>query len=235
MRLVPTLARLAALWLILAVGAADRASAEPADDDISALQPSMVDALTSSGLIGRGEPFAAFSWTLETKRPARAPRRVREQFAGTPPGAPAGLSPMVRETLAPTQRPARLGVSVRGLALIQPDDTEPDIGVQGLRMPLEQGARFRLDFEEEGSSLSQDCVAGSLVPGSSVHPAIPGDARTIDCSGRGRYQGIPVRVSARVLYFVSLGVFLDAEQRIETPVGALRSGTRVLSFEMAKR
>lgn len=235
MRLVPTLARLAAFWLLLVVGATGRAGAGPADDDIAALQPSMVDALTSSGLIGRGEPFAAFSWVLETKRPARALRRVREYFAGTPPGAPTGLSPMVRETLAPKPRPARLGVSVRGLALIQPDDTEPDIGVQGLRLPLEQGARFRLDFEEDGSSLSQDCVAGSLVPGSSVHPEIPGQARAIDCSGQGSYHGVPVRVFARVLYFVSLGVFLDVEQRIETPVGSLRSGTRVLSFEMAKR
>jgi hypothetical protein len=33
---------------------------------------------------------------------------------------------------------------------------------------------------------------------------------------------------------VRLGVFLEVEQRIDSPLGRLRGGTRVISFEMAK-
>src|SRR5690606_39040490 len=109
------------------------------------------------------------------------------------------------------------------------------VRVEGLALPLEQGARFRLDYDEDGSSLTQTCIVGALVPASSVHPAIPGSARAIDCAGRGRYHGIPARVTARVVYFVALGVFLDLDQRIEAPIGHLRGGTRVLSFEMGAR
>lgn len=205
----------------------------PGEGAIAALPASLLQELSTAGLIGRGEPVAAFAWTLEAKRPARAPRRTQERFAGTPPGAPAGLSPVVRETLSPTRRPPRAAVSVRGLMLVHADDTESEVRVHGLALPLEQGAQFRLDYDDDSSSLSQDCVAGALVSAASVHPAIPGSARTIECSGRGRYHGIPVQVAARVVYLIRLGVFVDLEQRIDSPVGRLRSGTRVLSFEMA--
>jgi len=231
-----SIARILARVLVLglALGPGTGSAAPPAPDDIGSLPAVLLEALSSTGLIGRGEPVAAFDWTYETKRPARAPRRVRERFAGTPRGAPAGLSPIVRETLSPKPRPARLGVSVRGLALVQPDDTGLDVRVEGLVLPLDEGARFALAYDEDGSSLSQDCVVGALAPASRVHPAIPGNARSIECSGRGSYHGIPVRVTARVVYFPGLGVFLDIEQLIDSPIGRLRAGTRVLSFEMAK-
>jgi hypothetical protein len=200
---------------------------------IAALPGGLLEALAATGLIGRGDPVAAFAWTLENKRPARAARRLHERFAGTPQGAPAGLSPMQREVLGPEPRPPRAGVSVRGLTVVRPNDTEVDVRVRDLALPLREGSRFRLDYDEDGSSLSQECTVGGLVPASVVFASIPGEARDIACSGEGRYRGIPVQVSAKVAYFLRLGVFLVQEQRIDTPLGALRAGTRVLSFEMA--
>ncbi len=199
------------------------------------LPPALVETLSSAGLIGRGEPVAAFDWTLETRRPMRAPRRVRERFDGGGPELPPGLSPVVHETLAPKPRPARRGISVRGLTVVHPGDTVLDVQVQGLQLPLAAGAHFRLDYEEEGSSLSQDCVAGATRAASGVHPAMPGNARTIACDGRGHYHGIPVRVGATVLYLEQLGVFLQVEQHIDTPVGRLRGSTRIIDFEMPRR
>lgn len=223
-------------WLAIFVGVAmPRAdAATSADGDIAALPAALIETLTRTGLTGRGEPVAAFTWTLEIRRPARRPRQIRERFAGTARGAPLGLSPVVHETLSPKPRPARAGVSVRGLSIVHPGDDGLDVRVDGLSLPLVQGARFQLDFDEEGSSLSQTCIVGALRPATGVHPAIPGGARLIECSGRGSYHGVPVQVVATMLYFVRLGVFLELEQRIDSPLGRLRGGTRVLSFAMAK-
>lgn len=209
-------------------------AATSAEGDIATLPAALIDTLSRTGLTGRGEAVAAFTWTLETRRPARGPRQIRERYAGTPHGAPAGLSPVVHETLSPKPRPARAGVSVRGLTIVRPGDDGLDVRVDGLSLPLEQGAHFRLEFDDEGSSLSQTCIVGALRPAADVHPAMPGGARAIECSGNGSYHGVPVRAVATMLYFVRLGVFLELEQRIDSPLGRLRGSTRVLSFEMAK-
>lgn len=205
-----------------------------ADADLGSLPPGLLDSLAAAGLTGSGEPVAAFGWTLETRRPARGPRQIRERFAGSRPGLPLGLSPVVHETLGPKPRGPHQGLSVRGLTIVYPGDTVVDVDVAGLALPLRQGARFRLDYSGDGSSLSQQCVVGATVTASTVHPAMPGDARTIECSGRGRYHGIPVQVGATVMYLVRLGVFLEVEQRVDSPLGRLRGSTRVLSFEMGK-
>src|SRR5690606_23140476 len=156
--------RLAVAWLAFAMAAASAGAATQApapspwpEGNVEALPDVLVQALAKAGLIGRGEPVAAFTWTLEAKRPARAPRRTHERFAGTPPGAPAGLSPMLREHLSPKARPPRAGVSVRGLTVVRADDTGLDVVVDGLALPLEQGARFQLGYHEDGSSLAQSC------------------------------------------------------------------------------
>lgn len=240
MRAARSLACAGALCAGLAAGAVGAASAtgQPGAggaDGVAALSASLVGDLSASGLIGRGEPVAAFAWTLEHRRPLRASRRVHERYAGTPQGAPAGLSPVLRETVGPKPNPARAGISVRGLTVVHANDTGLDVRVEGLVLPLESGARFRLAYDEDGSSLAQECVVGGLAPATSVHPAIPGNARTIDCSGKGSYHGIPVGVAARVVYLVGLGVFVNLEQRIDSPFGPLRAGTRVLSFEAGKR
>lgn len=215
--------------------AAQVTGASPADAaDPATLPPALLEALSAAGLTGRGERVAAFDWTLEIRRPARGPRKIRERFAGSQPGLPLGLSPVLHETLSPRPRGPHRGVSVRGLTVVYPGDTVADVSVAELSLPLAPGARFRLDYAEEGASLSQACVVGASVPASSVHPAMPGNAWSIECSGRGRYHGIPVQAGATVLYFVRLGVFLEIEQRIDSPLGRLRGGTRVVSFEMAK-
>jgi hypothetical protein len=215
--------------------AAQVTGASPADAaDPASLPPALLEALSAAGLTGRGERVAAFDWTLEIRRPARGPRKIRERFAGSQPGLPLGLSPVLHETLSPRPRGPHQGLSVRGLTVVYPGDTVADVSVSELSLPLAPGARFRLDYAEDGASLSQACVVGASVPASSVHPAMPGSAWTIECSGRGRYHGIPVQAGATVLYFVRLGVFLEIEQRIDSPLGRLRGGTRVVSFEMAK-
>jgi len=231
-----------ALGLALCVGPAGAATPSPSPDaavsgqpGTASLPPALVDTLFSAGLIGRGEPVAAFDWILETKRPTRPPRRFRERFDGGRPGLPVGLSPVVHETLSPKPRGPRRGISVRGLTVVHPGDTVLDVQVQGLQLPLSPGARFRLDYDEDGSSLTQHCVVGATLAASTVHPAMPGSARSIECDGRGRYHGIPVRAGATVLYFEALGVFLQVEQHIDTPLGRLRGSTRVIDFEMATR
>lgn len=198
----------------------------------------LLDELRGSGLIGsHSEPVRAFSWSVVIRRPLRSPRRHREVFEGTPPGAPPGLSPMVRDELTPTGETRRTvrGVSVRGLMFVRPAERELDVRVVGLQMPLREGHRFRLEYVDEGGSLYEDCVVGGTVAASTVHPAIPGDARRIECSGRGDYHGIGLRVTARVVYLEIPGVFVGVEQAIESPIGRFRTGTDVVEFAMANR
>lgn len=206
--------------------------------EIRKLPVSLLQDLATTGLISssRGEPVAAFSWITETTRPGRSPRQRRESFAGTPPGTPFGLSPVLRQDLPEKpDKPARAGVSVRGLMTLHADDTGLDVQVGHLRLPLSEGARFVLAYREDDSELAQECVAGASEPAASLHAGIPGAVRRIECDGRGKYHGIGVRVSASVLYFESLGVFLNREQRIDTPLGRLRTTTRILQFERSVR
>lgn len=189
-----------------------------------------------SGLIGNHlEPMRAFTWSVVIRRPLRSPRRHREAFEGTPAGMLPGLSPMVREELTPageTRRTVR-GVSVRGLMFLRPSERELDVRVVDLRMPLREGHRFRIEYIDEGGSLSEDCVVGGTVAASTVHPAIPGAARRIECTGRGDYHGIGLRVTASVVYLEVPGVFVGVEQAIESPIGRFRTGTDIVEFAMA--
>lgn len=216
------------------------------------------EALTRAGLIGRAiDPVQAFSWTLESSRPARPPRWQRERFAGTPPGLTAGLSPIWREYLpgnpqeaasappgagsAPPASPPPAaasgpadGYSVRGLMIVHPGDSELPMHVAGLSLPLTEGARFRLDYNDDGASLSQTCTVGGSGPAANLYPTLPGEARTIACVGQGSYRGIPVRGGATVAYLPRLGVFLNVEQHIDSPLGRLRWATRIVNFEMTR-
>lgn len=202
------------------------------------LQPpaAVLAELTDAGLVGAGEPVAPFSWTLEVKRPMRDPRIVSERFLGSPGGAQSGLSPMLRHYGPEVPSPGghvRPVLSVRGLTTLRPGEERPDIVIKGLRLPLVEGAVFRLDWHDDGASLSQACTVADKVAASVLHPSIPGELRRIACEGDGRYKGIPVGVSASVLYLERLGVFLQASSTLRTPLGALRSETRIIDFSPA--
>lgn len=214
------------------------AAQSSASEEIRRLPVSLLQDLSSAGLISssRGEPVAAFTWVTETSRPGRSPRQRREIYAGTPPGTPNGLSPVLRQDLPERpDKPARPGVSVRGLMVVHPDDTSLEVQVGHLRLPLTDGARFVLAYREDDSELAQECVAAGTEPAAAVFAGLPGSVRRIECDGRGKYHGIGVRVSASVLYFEALGVFLNREQRIDTPLGRLRTATRIVSFEQPAR
>src|SRR5690606_36642491 len=89
-----TIARVPVAWLALGLCAGAAAAATPGswpEGDVASMPAALIETLAKAGVVGRGEPVAAFAWTLEAKRPARSPRRTRERFAGTPLGAPAGL------------------------------------------------------------------------------------------------------------------------------------------------
>lgn len=206
-------------------------------DPVVSIAPSLLEELRASGLVGTAEPVRAFTWTIVMTRPLRSPRRHRETFAGTPPGAPAGLSPMVREELSEDGRTKRTvrGVSVRGLVFVKAGDTSLDVRVRGLRMPLAQGQRFRIEYDDGDGALVEDCRVGGDVPASTVNASIPGAATRIDCAGTGRYKRIGVNVSATVVYLHEPGVFVGVEQAIDSPLGRLRSGVRVVSFAMGSR
>ncbi|HEY0878373.1 MAG TPA: hypothetical protein VGE10_07950 [Zeimonas sp.] len=208
----------------------------PEPDPVASIAASMLEELRVSGLIGTAEPVRPFAWTLVITRPLRSPRRHRETYAGTPAGAPAGLSPMVRDELDADGRTRRTvrGVSVRGLVFVKAGDTRLDVRVKGLRMPLRQGQRFRIEYDEGDGELAEDCRVGADVAASSVHPAIPGGATRIDCNGSGRYKRIRVDVSATVMYLHEPGVFVGVEQAIDSPLGRLRSGVQVVAFAMGR-
>lgn len=123
-------------------------------------------------------------------------------------------------------------VSARGLVHLKPGRTEPDTRIEGLRLPLSAGARFHLEYDDRSGRLVEDCVVGDDRAAATVHPAIPGLATQIDCSGTGRYMRIPVKVEATVLYLQEPGVFVSIAQEIHAPIGRLRSGTSIVDFSM---
>lgn len=228
----------AALLLLVALpGLIPGATASDADSR-SSLPAELLPArqllleLRSTGLAGSsGDPVAPFSWVLEKKRPGRSPKPVWETFEGSPAGPDAGLSPMVRR-YAPAEAGNRV-LSVRGLTTIRRTDESLDVEVEGLRLPFSDGASFRLRWhEDDKASLEQACSAGETGPASALHPALPGNARRIECSGDGRYRGIPVGVGATVFYLEQLGVFLETQVTIRSPLGPLRSTTRITDFSM---
>lgn len=225
-------ARVAAGSFALACGlAAQWVAAAPVD----AIAPPLLEELHDSGLIGgAAQPVRPFTWTVVLTRPLRSPRRQRETYAGTPPGAPVGLSPMVRDELteAGTIRRTVRGVSVRGLVFVKPGDTSLEVRVHDLKMPLATGQRFRIEYDEDGGELAEDCRVDVEVAAATIHPSIPGRATRIECRGSGRYRRIPVRVSATVMYLHAPGVFVGVEQAIDSPLGRLRSGVRVVEFSM---
>lgn len=259
---LPTAFLIALLTLATTLGAATAVKAAGQASVVSAasaavaglppLRASVLDALASSGLIGgAGDRVAAFAWTLESTRPLRSPRWQHERFSGTPPGVPAGLSPIWRQYLpgdpreAQTAAPGPIGAdqaaaagpadgySARGLMIVRPDDAELPVRIAGLVLPLVAGAQFGMSYDEDGASLSQTCTVGASAPAASIHPGLPGEAQSVTCAGRGSYRGIPVRGGASVVYLPRLGVFLNVEQHIDSPFGKLRWSTRVLSFEPA--
>jgi len=211
--------------------------AQAADSDpVASIAPNLLQELHASGLIGTAEPVRPFAWTIEMTRPLRAARHRRETYAGTPTGAPAGLSPMVRHELTEEGRTKRTvhGVSVRGLVFVRPGENELEVRVRDLRMPLEQGQRFRIEYDDDSGALAEDCTVGVEVAASVVHAAIPGRATRIECEGTGRYKRIPVSVSAKVMYLHEPGVFVAVEQAIDSPLGRLRSGVRVVAFSIER-
>ncbi len=224
-------------FLFCFVCAALAVPAQAADPDpVASIAPTLLQELHASGLIGTAEPVRPFAWTIEMTRPLRAARHRRETYAGTPTGAPAGLSPMVRDELTEEGRTKRTvhGVSVRGLVFVRPGENELEVRVRDLQMPLEQGQRFRIEYDDENGALVEDCTVGEEVAASVVHAAIPGRATRIDCEGKGRYKRIPVSVSAKVVYLHEPGVFVAVEQAIDSPIGRLRSGVRVVAFSMER-
>lgn len=205
-------------------------------DPVASIAPTLLEELHASGLIGTAEPVRPFAWTIVMTRPLRAARHRRETYAGTPQGAPAGLSPMVRDELTDEGRTKRTvhGVSVRGLIFVRPGESELEVRVRGLRMPLEEGERFRIEYDDDSGELAEDCTVLDDVAASAVHASIPGRATRIECEGSGRYKRIPVSVSAKVMYLHEPGVFVAVEQAIDSPLGRLRSGVRVVAFAMER-
>ncbi len=194
----------------------------------------MLETLRRSGLVGGGiDPVPAFTWVLERRRPGREPRQSREVFGESPGGSLAGLALMVRSYLPQAKGDSgRQALSVRGLTTVDADDESAGVNVEGLRLPLTDGARFSLKLKDGESMLEQTCVAGTARPAAGLHADIPGSARQIDCSGRGSYRGLPVKVNATLHYFERLGVFVRSESVLNSPFGPYRSTVRVISFSM---
>jgi hypothetical protein len=194
----------------------------------------VLESLRRSGLIGGGvDPVPAFTWVLERHRPGRGVRQSQEVFKGSPSDGLSGLALIVR-THFPSRATdvGRETLSVRGLATVDHDEDEVSVEVEGLVLPLRDGARFSLRLRDGDAALDQHCDVGPLRQASGLHPALPGSARLIECNGRGSYRGIPVKVDAKVHYLERLGVFLRSESVLHSPLGPFRSSVRIISFSM---
>lgn len=185
------------------------------------------------GLTGPGAPeIPAFNWRLELKRPLRKARIIQEHFFGSQPGPNTGLSPTFRFDYPKQPETTSDALSVRGLVRVSPDDTSISARVEGLSFPLEPKASFKIFLKEPGIDVIQTCVVTGKAPASQLHASLNGDATLIACSGQGRYKGFDVKLHSTLHFIEVLGVFFNALDEIDSPIGKLKAATRILDLKI---
>jgi hypothetical protein len=197
----------------------------------------LLQQIKALGLTGPGGPeIPAFQWRLELKRPLRRAREIKEHFAGSQPGPNTGLSPTYRydyprEPAKDSDRPSD-AISVRGLVRVSPEDTQISARVEGLSFPLEPKASFKIFLREPGIDVAQTCVVSGKAAASQLHASLKGEAHLIECAGQGRYKGFDVKLHSSLHFIEALGMFFNALDVIDYPLGKLKAATRIVELKM---
>lgn len=179
-----------------------------------------------------GPAIPAFQWRLELKRPLRRAREVQEYFEGSRLAGPPGMSATFRHDLPREGDATSDAVTVRGLVRVSPEDDHVGARVEGLVFPLLAGKSFRVRVRDPGIDIGQTCTVSARVAASQVHARLAGEASLIVCEGKGRYKGFDVKMTSTVYFLDVLGMFLNTQDIIESPIGVLRSSTRILDLKM---
>jgi len=182
------------------------------------------------GLDG-GPAIPAFQWRLELKRPLRPAREVQEHYEGSRPGAPQGLSATFRYDYPRQSEKTSDALTARGLVRVSPEDDHVGARLEGLSFPLLAGKAFTVVVKDPGVEVTQQCSVAERRPASQIHAALTGEASRIVCEGKGRYKGFDVKMTSTVYFIDALGLFLNTQDIIDSPLGVLRSSTRIVDLK----
>jgi hypothetical protein len=204
------------------------------------LPKALLQELKGHGLTGSGAPeIPAFQWRLELKRPLRRARQIEEHFAGSQAGANSGMSPTFRydfPRLPAKEEDRPVGaVSVRGLVRVSPDDAHITARLAGLTFPLESKATFKITLKEPGVDVNQNCTVQGKAAASQLHGDLKGEASQIECTGQGRYKGFDVKLNSSLYFIESLGMFFNALDVIDSPLGKLKAITRIVDLKVGPK
>jgi hypothetical protein len=219
-----------ALLIAVSADAAD-ATFRVSPDDLSRDLMKQVQAV---GLTVPGAPeIPAFQWRLEYKRPLRKSREIQEHYAGSRAGPLSGLSATYRYDYPLQGEQNSDAVSIRGLVRVSPDDKSIPAKVEGLRFPLEVQAVFKVHVKESGADVAQECQVLNVVSASVLFASLKGEAVHIECKGKGKYKGFEVTMHSTLYFIQALGVFFNAQDLIDSPLGKFKSTTRILDVRVA--
>ena len=222
-----------ALFLSLACPSAWSAPDFKVHED--SLPKALLQQVRATGLCVEGGPeIPSFQWRLELRRPLRKAREVQEHYAGSAGSQTPGLSPTLRYDLPGTSDLPSTAVSLRGLVRVSPEDKQIGARAEGLSFPLFAGKSFRIFFKDSGIDLGQQCTVADKVAASQLHVRLEGEASRIQCEGQGRYKGFEVKMHSTVYFIESLGVFLNVLDLVDSPLGLLKSQTRIVDLRMGQ-
>ena len=203
------------------------------------LSLSIKQSLDKTGLIGAATPaIPAFTWTIETTRPFKQARVVEETFRPT---AVHGINQYTYWVVSPKpsdkileelKKPQPKVFSVRGLEKFQAEDQDLSFSIGALALPPSLGKKFDLLVVFEKRQMNQQCEVISVRDASAWNPAIKGQASVISCQGKGQYLGGTVTIVSAILYFHSLGMFLNEREDIKSPIGSFSIIKKITEFKL---
>jgi hypothetical protein len=198
-------------------------------------EPKLQQALEQTRLVGpQTTAVPAFQWTIESSRPFKKTKVVQEIYS------PVGINGLaLAKTIAIVPPPDKKAISpsapsfsLRGLERIQEADSSLSFDAPGLKLPLVKGQTFDLTIVHEGQKIVQRCLVGAPKPANQYSPSILGNAITFECNGSAKYMGMNVSIVSTVVYFESLGFFLNEVEDIKSPLGSFVIRKRITEFRL---
>ena len=204
-----------------------------------ALNPALKQVLDQTGLVGSNTTASpAFTWTIETTRPFKQARVVEETFRPT---ATHGINQYTYWVVSPKpddkvleelKKPQPNVFSVRGLERFQETDQKLSFSIGALALPPAIAKQFDLLVVFEKRQMNQQCAVMSVRDAAAWNPSIKGQASVITCEGKGQYLGGTVTIVSTILYFHSLGMFLNEREDIKSPIGNFSIVKKIAQFKL---
>ncbi len=196
---------------------------------IADLQPSAVAELKRAGLITHEVPVPAFRWTFANKRPMRRERLMQEVFSA----GPEGLSSVQREIHYSDGKVEQSeAISARGLLRVSASDQSINASVDGLKLPLKAGEHFSITVVRDNTPIVERCTVGEKTEAKTLFADLPGQMFNIECLGDATYAGLKVKAKSQVVYLEALGVFFNAVDVLDTPLGRYENANRITEFQL---